>query len=807
MSPPWSDGPQSVPRNCHVCLLELGSSVYSSLAQGSLVTAPTDGPFDKFRDADSTVFSGAAKSEIATAFRPGMTIDQSYRLVEAIGQGAMGVVFSCTHLVLQKNYALKFLLTDELTSEAWNRFQVEAKALAKLNHRGIVGIHNMGVHHGSAYGTGISIDTPYYVMDLLSGENLDDLLKKSGPLTVDRALDYFIQVADALHSAHTQGVVHRDIKPSNLMLLRDQKGLVTQIKIVDFGIARVNRSGHGAQSQTATGLVFGTPYYMSPEQCRGERVDHRADIYSLGCTLFEALTGEPPFKGNNAFQTFMMHQGDDAPSLESRRAEGAAAEEFPDSLEAVVAKTLQKNPAERYQSMQQLKHDLERVQQGKDVSTRGLRSTISPISPGQELFHSGRLDFSGSDKRSGRFESADNESSEVDGTEDDIDSFEPKGFLSRPIVWAGLAAILTAVLIGTLSMLLFRPQEPVKESGEAEGLFSILSDNLSPPSLLEEVGASDAERKYFRDFDWATELKCEEHFKDLAKAFMNSTAGRGKAENMFKAGGIYYFPTDVYLGGIQFDNAPIQHTIGAMPVPRRPSGEEREVHYYFGALTEGYPELLDRFGPDDLTGIDMKVNNPLEAIRRLEKWHRLKDLSFFNGMTKSLPTFEDKIENTMLHEDMLPHVDKFRNLRSLGLGGKDLTGSAIAKMTLLKRLKTLKIKGIRDANSLIAVLPQFDNIEELWLMSLKLEDQDLEPLTKMKNLKSLRITRSHLSPDSLAYFKRMPSLQHLKLDRSWPEAKKQEFVAAIPGYEFEPVFDPYFWHLGPGENHLGAILK
>ena len=153
------------------------------------MTAPTDGPFDKFRDADSTVFSGAAKSEIATAFRPGMTIDQSYRLVEAIGQGAMGVVFSCTHLVLQKNYALKFLLSDELTSEAWNRFQVEAKALAKLNHRGIVGIHNMGVHHGSAYGTGISIDTPYYVMDLLSGENLDDLLKKSGPLTVDRALD------------------------------------------------------------------------------------------------------------------------------------------------------------------------------------------------------------------------------------------------------------------------------------------------------------------------------------------------------------------------------------------------------------------------------------------------------------------------------------------------------------------------------------------------------------------------------------------------------------------------------------------
>jgi hypothetical protein len=122
-------------------------------------------------------------------------------------------------------------------------------------------------------------------------------------------------------------------------------------------------------------------------------------------------------------------------------------------------------------------------------------------------------------------------------------------------------------------------------------------------------------------------------------------------------------------------------------------------------------------------------------------------------------------------------------------------------------VKTLKIKGIRDANSLIAALPQFDNIEELWLMSLKLEDNELEPLTRMKNLKSLRIKRSHLSPASLAYFKRMPALSHLRLDRSWTDAEKLEFAKVIPGYEFEPVFDPQFWNLGPGETHLGEVRK
>jgi serine/threonine protein kinase len=433
------------------------------------VVAPKDGPFEMFRDADKTVSAGAPESQIAKAFRSGMVIDQSYRLNKVIGQGAMGVVFSCTHLVLQKDYAIKFLLADELSREAWNRFQVEAKALAKLNHRGIVGIHNMGVHHRKADDKGVECDTPYYVMDLLSGENLDDLLRKAGPLKVDRALDYFIQVADALYSAHAQGVVHRDIKPSNLMLLRDNNAVITQIKVVDFGIARVNRSGHGSQSQTATGLVFGTPYYMSPEQCRGERVDHRADIYSLGCTLFEALTGEPPFRGKNAFQTFMMHQGDEAPSLESRRLRegGAAGEKFPHSLEALVAKTLQKNAADRYQSMEQLKHDLERVKQGKDVSKRGLRSTIAP------------------EPRSYSHDEGDDE------TDDDLLEGS-RAILGQPRWLLAVSLFVAAAVVGVFVYFVWR--EPAKAPGSnlAQVLEVKKSITASTPLVASHVTASTA---------------------------------------------------------------------------------------------------------------------------------------------------------------------------------------------------------------------------------------------------------------------------------------------------------------------------
>lgn len=793
------------------------------------MAAPIDGPSDNFLDADRTVSTGAHKSEISSAFRPGMVIDQSYRLNKVIGQGAMGVVYSCTHLVLQKNYALKFLLANELSSEAWNRFQIEAKALAKLNHRGIVGIHNMGVHHGSAVGENASGDTPYYVMDLLSGENLDDLLNKSGPLSVSRALDYFIQVADALHSAHVQGVIHRDIKPTNLMLLRDQNDLVTQIKVVDFGIARVNRSGHGNQSQTATGLVFGTPYYMSPEQCRGERVDQRADIYSLGCTLFEALTGDPPFKGNNAFQTFMMHQADAAPTLESRRVEGSSTEDFPDSLEAVIAKTLQKNASDRYQSMQQLKHDLERVKQGKDVSTKGLRTS----------------------------EIEDQE--ENDTEEQDLDE-EKLSLLSNPKIWMGLAVLVSLVVIGLFVSVLWKPtanKVPVRADGAVpdktklqavanggprvssnespnessnEGpresprvsskeiprassddvsnspISSVLpedvldraslamNDDIASPADLDRVGASEAEKTLFKNFSWANQISIERTYKKRLAALIEKSAQAGAPPPITKVKGAFYFPKHIYLGAIQIDNGPIQFAVGKIVVGEAKAGErQKDVHFYVNGHTEKDPQLLRGFGPDDLTGLSLKTDYPIKVLEIVRRWHRLKDLCFFNSLIKALPRYEGKYEESLVSDSFLPLLNSFENLRSLGLCGHDVSGGAIVKMPLLKKLKSIKVKRISDVYTLLRALPSFDNIEEVWLLSVDLKDKDLEPLTRMKNLRSLRITRCQLTPASLSYFQHMPMLKKLMLDRNWTDREKQRFRRTIPGCQFESVFDLRYW--------------
>ncbi len=150
---------------------------------------------------------------------------------------------------------MKFFRPRNWTEESWNRFRAEAKILAKLRHPGIVAVYNMGLGDGQFL---------YYVMDLLDGEPLDQLIEREGPVKIDQALQIFIKVADALGAAHAKGVIHRDIKPSNLMLLHDSGKKSLSVKIVDFGIARLSSQNFAVQSQTKTGMIVGTPFYMSP---------------------------------------------------------------------------------------------------------------------------------------------------------------------------------------------------------------------------------------------------------------------------------------------------------------------------------------------------------------------------------------------------------------------------------------------------------------------------------------------------------------------------------------------------------------
>ncbi len=732
-----------------------------------------------------------------TNYLPGDIVDNAYQLTKLLGTGGMGVVFACNHLVLQKAYALKILMADQLESDAWNRFKVEAKALAKLNHPGIVGIYNMGIDQGRC---------PYYVMDLLSGESLDLVLKKNGPLPTSQALELFAQVAVALGSAHSHGIIHRDVKPSNLMLVRNDQDQIDCLKIVDFGIARLSSKGGHPQSQTATGVVFGTPFYMSPEQCRGERVDERSDIYSFGCTLFEVLTGDPPFVGKNAFDSIMMHMNEPAPSLSSVREDV----EFPEALEELIQKTLSKDLADRYQSMGQLKHDLERIKQGKDVMRKGkgMRSTTAEFgssSTGQQV----TTPFSGNFRHrttsgSQSFNLSLEESEEIVENK--------KSSASLKIALASILAfsLLTASYFSYQHFL--TTKRPVTEkrqkiavtptaknkTSENEGVVSQITAGVGSAIVkrteLLKAGATEREINAAFHYEWLDHSQFNELYKTTFADYMRATSSKGATFTRGVGKPTFYFPTSFYLCALKIGDGQPFSASGVIPV-----APGQDICLYLFEPTDDYPQLLDRFGPDDFTGIEIKIREPRKAIQRLVKWHRLKDLCFFNSLVKSLPNLEAKFDESSINDSDLPFLKPLK-LQTLGLCGPKVNGAAILKMPMLSQLESLKVKRINGVQTLIKALPKYGNIKEVWLLSQGTTDADLEPLTRMKNLQSLRIRRSQLTPASVRYFKKMPALKHLYLDRPWGDEEKTEFKKAIPYCQFETVLNRQFWRFFPTQT-------
>jgi len=284
--------------------------------------------------------------------KPGDIIGDHYVLLSLLGEGGMGYVFLAEHNIIGKKYALKIVRPDRVDEASRQRFEVEARVIARLDHPNIVKIYNMGVYLK---------DCPYYVMDLLEGKALSEHVQEGTSFAIEELLDIFKQMALGLDYAHKKGIIHRDIKPSNIILTRQNGHYRAQI--VDFGIAKIINQNIAGQTRTATGLIFGSPYYMSPEQCLGQTIDSRSDIYSLGCTLFECLSGEPPFKGQNAMQTMMMHQESPTPILRQPTSDPT----LNHTLNHLIAKMTAKSPQQRHQSMQDIAHDLERALQGKSI--------------------------------------------------------------------------------------------------------------------------------------------------------------------------------------------------------------------------------------------------------------------------------------------------------------------------------------------------------------------------------------------------------------------------------------------------------
>lgn len=285
----------------------------------------------------------AESAEAIPTFSSDDVLSERFLIVRFIGRGGMGEVYEARDTRLRRDVAIK-VLPQSFANDAdrLRRFEQEARAVAALNHPNILALYDIGVHR----------DTHYLVVELLKGATLRTLIG-GDPIPTSKVVDYSLQIARGMAAAHDKGIVHRDLKPANIFVGNDG-----QIKILDFGLAKPD-SGQMASSHrgvvdtwTTAGMVLGTVSYMSPEQVRGQRADHRSDIFSFGTLLYEMLAGSPVFKGESSVEIMNAVLKDEPTEL-------IGSTRFSPEMKRIVWRCLQKRPEERFQSSNDLAFALE----------------------------------------------------------------------------------------------------------------------------------------------------------------------------------------------------------------------------------------------------------------------------------------------------------------------------------------------------------------------------------------------------------------------------------------------------------------
>jgi serine/threonine protein kinase len=322
----------------------------------------TEFPYDvKFCPNDgATLRSASPMSDLV-----GQVVADRYHVVKKLGEGGMGQVYLAEHVKMGRRSAIKVMNPSMVHDpDAVARFNREASNASRITHPNVCAIYDFG-------------ETPegliYLAMEYIEGEPLTDLLHREGALKVPRAVHIFRQVADALQAAHDLGIVHRDLKPDNIMLTKTRGG-ADMVKVVDFGIAKAVGGDESGQKVTKTGLVVGTPEFMSPEQLSGDKLDGRSDLYSLALVFYKMLTGQLPFEADTVQETMIKRLTDEPAKLAALRPDLP----FPPGLQEVLDNALARTPVDRYQTVSKFSQDVASVT-GVSTATTAVPATRSDV--------------------------------------------------------------------------------------------------------------------------------------------------------------------------------------------------------------------------------------------------------------------------------------------------------------------------------------------------------------------------------------------------------------------------------------------
>ena len=640
--------------------------------------------------------------------KPDTIIDEKYRVIDVLGIGGMGIVYRVEQLSLNSERALKTIPTDKLGDNAWQRFQREAKAACRLEHSSLVKVFDFGL---------LETVTPYYVMEIVQGQTLSARIKIKGTLTLEQCLSVFIPCALGLAYAHDKMIVHRDMKPANIMFSEDTNGKITDVKILDFGIAKLVSDENLTNALTKPGEVIGSPHFMSPEQSLGAKVDARSDIYSLGCCMFEALTGLPPFIAKNAVQVIMMHQSSPPPSL----AQTAPDKTFSNSIEQVIRVMLGKNPDYRYQSMDDLAQDLILIKSGKQprfaqaqeklseqesnlTRANPAAKVITPITVSLEKVVA---------KLTPKSSELDDRGNEIsDNTLDKLS--ESQTITTR--VWKRFnyhALVLAAILItGTIRILFeLRPNQPAIKITKN-------STNPNPANASREPLVLSSE-----PFSRSSQLPTGQKVI------------------------VFDFPKEVSLGTISSLNG--EHIIEAQGEVTIPEGEL--IRFRPSRDFMKHTELFRKFKANQIGDLDLSnrltlTNEDLANIKHLVNIHKL-DLRDSNFTPRGFT-----------------YLYGMKDLTELNVTNTDINDEALANLPALRHLEVLEARELNHTSTTIKAIAGSTRLHKLTLSNSAIDDNALKLIGKNHNLEYLSLSENPaITANGVKYLADLKRLGHLNL--------------------------------------------
>jgi serine/threonine protein kinase len=659
------------------------------------------------RGQDETLISTTgAMSQNGSALPPGFVVDDAYEILALIGRGGMGNVYRVHHKMMNRDYALKALCTEQVTAASWRRFQNEAQAIGRMDHTNIVRIFNLGLHQGHL---------AYYIMDLLQGQTLQELLLDRVTLSENEALPIFIEACAGIGYAHKKGIVHRDIKPGNILIM-DKEDMASKVKILDFGIAKLSGiKDRENQQLTLAGEICGSPFYMSPEQCLGARVDARSDVYSLGCTLYEVLTGSPPLQGKNAVETMLMHQHAAPPSL--RAASGG--KQFPHLLESIVASMLAKTPMDRYQNMERVAHDLTAALSGEDVPIHPYTITLTTqvVQPSPEGV-----------------------------------GLQPETKKSSPIHSKKALVLLsaTSLFFSVAAILVCLPKHSVPPQD------NILSSVGAVPGTEERAKVTNVGEDVFKEYsaysgdapDAKTYSNTDENTDENTKANAIADAdSKPFSEDKIKDGKVYrvfHFPKDISIGLLRHDSKGIFNSTCQGTFEKAP---DENLIFIPSPQSEQFPQYLKRFRAGDIYGVafvpEIVTDRSLEVCLNIPGVRKLN------------------LENcTNLTKRSLVSLYKYQSLEAFRCINCPFSVEEIIRMPSFAHLKSLTFRG-NNLKAILTAARQANTLEQLDLMDSPVDKEDLAIIAGITSLQVVTVTPNKITKADLKLEVNLPHLKQL----------------------------------------------